>query len=259
MSFPELNFKKPDFLKKKFEVTYFVVALACAGLFVAIVLIPYITVGYGLDRAYLFGMIILSVFFTVGGIIVTKYLNKLLVVLRDKVSTRNASHNPFRKSVDGKNASQVRAYLIILLVLVPYFLCVTGVTYQMFSVPRAIILNSEGEQYDVYYVHDQESYCAEWLKEYSDGKTKVYTDFYGRVRLISQAGFPLSSTDRSSLLDHKQIEGYIYLRYYNVVNDKLVGHNESSLIFTSYNLTEHDDVFVGRNNIYNNGGSRVCI
>jgi uncharacterized membrane protein len=226
MSFPELNFKKTDFLREKFEVGYFVAALVCSGLLVAVVALPFVSTGYGMDRAHLLGIVVLSVFFVIGGIIVAKYL-------------------------------KVRAYLIILLVLIPYFFCVTGVMYTIFGVPRAIVLNSEGEQYDMLFVHDQESYGARWLKVHGQDKTKVYTDFYGRYGLISQASFSLNSIDRTSLLNHKEIKGYIYLRYYNVVNDKLVGRNESSYIFTSYNLTEYDDVFVGRNNIYNNGGSEV--
>ena len=240
MSFPELNFKKPDFLKDKFEVTYSVVALVCSGLFVAIVLTPFITVGYSLDRTYLFGIVVLSVFFVIGGIIVAKHLNKLL-----------------SKKIFVENKREVQAYVIILLVLVPYFLSTTGVTYQMFGVPRAIFLNSEGNAYDMYYVHDQESYGAKWLKVHSQDKTRVYTDFYGRFGLVSQAGFSPNSINWYSLGHHKKIDGYIYLRCYNVVNDKLVGRNESSHILTSYNLTEYDDVFVGRNNIYNNGGSEV--
>jgi uncharacterized membrane protein len=106
-------------------------------------------------------------------------------------------------------------------------------------------------------VHDQESYGAKWLKVHSEDKTRVYSDFNGRLPLVSQAGYPSSSIDLYRLARHGKIDGYIYLRYYNVVNNKLLGHNMSSRIFTSYNLTEYDDVFVGRNNIYNNGGSEV--
>jgi uncharacterized membrane protein len=226
MSFPELNFKKPDFLKKKFEVGYFVIALVCSGLLVAVVALPFLSVGYGMDRAHLLGICILSLFFVIGGMTLSRHL-------------------------------KVRAHLIILLVLIPYFLCVTGVTYQMFGVPRAITLNSEGEQYDMYYVPDQESYGAKWLKEYCDGKTRVYSDVYGRFRLISQAGFSPKSINWYHLTRHEKIDGYIYLTYYNVVNDKLVGRNESSLILTFYNLTEYEDVFIKKDEIYNNGGSEV--
>jgi len=227
MSFPELNFKKPDFLRDKFEVEYFGIALICSGLLAGMVALPYLSVGYNLDRSYAVAITILSVFFVIGGVTLSRHL-------------------------------KVRAYFIILLVLIPYFFCCTGVMYNLLGVPRAIILNSEGEQYDVMYIHDQESCGAKWLKDYGDGKNRVYTDFYGRFGLISQAGFLPNSIDWYSLVRHGKIDGYVYLRYYNVVNDKLVGRNTSSHIFTSYNLTEYDDVFVGRNTIYDNGGSEVC-
>ena len=82
-----------------------------------------------------------------------------------------------------KNTSQVRAYLIILLVLIPYFLCATGMMYNIFGVPRAIALNSEGERYDMLYVHDQESYGAKWLRDNSElENTMIYTDQLGRVK-----------------------------------------------------------------------------
>jgi len=66
MSLPELNFKKPDFFRDNFEVVYFVIALACARLLVAMVAVSYITVGYNLDRLYAVGITILSVFFVIG-------------------------------------------------------------------------------------------------------------------------------------------------------------------------------------------------
>ena len=238
MSFPELNFKKLGFLREKFEVTYSIIALACVGLLVAVIALPFVSTGYGMGRAHLLGNVILSIFFVIGGIIVAKYLDKLL----------------YKKKIV-KNKREVRVYVIILLVLIPYFFCVTGVTYQMFGVPQAITLNSEGEQYDLLYVHDQESYGAMWLKAFSEDKTKAYTDFWGGYRLISQASFSPNSIDKNALPKHKKIKGYIYLSYYNVVNGKLTGRISGT--FYTYNLTEYADVFVGRDNIYNNGGSEV--
>ncbi|MGB3345742.1 MAG: DUF2206 domain-containing protein [Candidatus Humimicrobiia bacterium] len=253
MSFPELNFKKTDFLMNKFEVAYFVAALVCSGLLVVVVAFPFISIGYGIDRVYFLGIVLLSVFFVIGEIIVTKYLNKIFVVLRDKVSTKNASHNSFRKSVYGKNASQVRAYLIILLVLIPYFLSATGVTYQVFGVPHAIILNSEGEQYNMLYVHDQESCSAMWLRSNVDEMVKIYTDYFGGLWLSSQGMVRSSIYDPSFIEDKEAIgEGYIFLRYVNVVDRKLLGRG-----IQWYNLTEYDHLFVDRKRIYDNGGSEA--
>ena len=231
-----LKFRKPYFLKDAFEVGYSVTALACSGVLVAAYLLPYVSRGYGIDRLYAVAITILSVFFVVGGIIISKQIFKE------------------RRSEDG---SQVRTFLTILLILIPYFLCVTGVIYNISGIPRAIILNSEGEHYDIMYIHDQESCGAKWLRNNVDEKVKVDTDYYGRFGLVSQAGFPPESIRWYRLVCHEKIDGHIYLRYQNVVNNELVGRNKSSHIFTYYDLAEYDDIFMAKDNIYSNGGSEV--
>ena len=278
MSFPELNFKKPDFLKSKFEVTYFVITLVCSGLLVAIVALPFISKGYGLGRTYPLASTILSVFFVIGGIIFSKhffFFVKRKPVLKEKpkgmflvkvftekvvgkaffskkrFDGENALQNPVRKRVDMGNGSQVRAYLIILLVLIPYFLCITGAMYNIFSVPHSITLNSEGEQYTSMYIHDQESCSAKWLVNNGELKnTKIYTGGGIGGRLASQAG--IRQYDTHSLCEEgRKINGYIYLRYYNVVNGKICTLGEE------HNMTEYQDKFVGKGKIYTNGGSKI--
>jgi uncharacterized membrane protein len=222
MSFPELNFKNPDFLKDKFEVGYSVAALVCSGLLVAVVALPFVSVGYGMDRAHLLGIIILSVFFVIGGIILSRRL-------------------------------KVRAYLIILLVLIPYFFCTTGVLYQMFDYPRTIVLNSEGKQYDTYYVHEEGGFGARWLRSNTDEEAKIYVDYFGGLWLSSQGMIRSSIYDPSFIEDKEAIgDGYIFLRRVNVVDRKLLC---SGGIW--HNLTEYDHLFVERNKIYDNDGSQV--
>ena len=239
MSFPERNFTKTDFLREKFEVGYFVAALVCSGILVATVALPFVSVGYGMDRAHLLGIIILSVFFVIGGIILSKQTFKKSLIKK-------------KQKEGGKENAEVRAYLIILLVLIPYFLCVTGVAYQMFGVPRAIALNSEGEQYDRYYTHDQESCAAKWLKSNTNEKAKIYVDWYGNSKLKSQ-GMIRSSIYANSLIENRYIkEGYIYIRYTGAVKGKLMDKDQQW-----HNLTEYSHLFIGVSEIYNNGGSEV--
>ena len=223
MSFPELNFKRPEFLKDKFEVTYFMIALLCAGLLIVMVALPFISTGYGIDRLYATGITILSVFFVVGGVMISRGL-------------------------------KVRAYLIILLVLIPYFFCVTGVTYQMFGVPRAIILNSEGKPHMSLCTHDQDAYAAKWLKKYGEDSTKIYTGRYGGIRLTSQGKIPPALRDSSSLTENRTCKGYIYLRYPNVVNGKLLTAGQNVVY---QDISEYSHQFVGKSKIYANGGSEV--
>jgi uncharacterized membrane protein len=287
MSFPELEFKKPEFLKDKFEVGYFVIALACSGLLAAVVAVPYISVGYGLDRMYPLAITILSVFFVIGGIMLSKHFlskertcaKKETLFAKQKAFTKNNSFFSqafFLRKVVGKaflskkrfvlkekqksstkSTSEVRAYLIILLVLIPYFLCVTGVMYNIFGVPRSIILNSEGAEYDMWFVHDQESYGAKWLGDYAEKQhQKIYTADWGAgTRVLKSHGMlPKEFIDSMSFLEHKKINGYIYLRYPNVVNATLVSKTGEV-----YNMSDYSDIFIGMNEIYDNGGSEVYV
>jgi uncharacterized membrane protein len=243
--------KKPDFLKDKFEVTYFVIALACSGLLVVMVALPFLSIGYDINRTYCFSITILSVFFVIGGIVLSKNLslNLLRTVLSKMLRGKKALP---KKQKEKENDSQVRAYLIILFVLIPYFLFATGSIHTIFGVPGGIILNSEGRAYDNYYVHDHESYGAKWLIEYKDKGISIYSDKYGHTRLTSQGKIPISSIDAYSLTENRTCEGYIYLRYYNVVNGKLLGKG-----YVLYNLSEYSHQFVEKNEIYANGGSEV--
>jgi uncharacterized membrane protein len=235
MSFPELNFKKLEFLKNKFEVAYFVIVLECVGLFIGIIITPFVTVGYSLDRTYFFGSIVISVFFVIGGIIAAKYINKL---------TRLFSI---------KNKPKLTTYLIILLVLIPYFLCTTGVVYQAFEVPQSILLNSKGEEYDKMIVHDQDSCCAKWLGINVDNKIKIYTDYFGGLTLMSQGMVRSSIYDPSFIEDKKIIKaGFVLLRYVNVVEKKMLRSDSKW-----NNLTDYEHLFVDRSKIYDNCGSQV--
>ena len=253
----ELNHSKPNFLKNKFEIEYLVMVLVCSALLVIMVALPFIAKGYSMQRLYSQVLVILSICFVMGGITILKifsFLKKALLkkpILRKKSFTKRSHY--LRNNE--KNGSEVRAYFIILLVLIPYFFCVTGVMYNMFDVPRQITLNSEGAQYDTMYVHDQESYGAKWLANHAEQKNiRIYTDFVGDKRLISQAGFSHRVIDRWTLMDERdrKIKGYIYLRYYNVVNGKLLDAQ-----YEEHNITEYSDKFVGKGKGYNNGGAEI--
>ena len=125
--------------------------------------------------------------------------------------------------------------------------------YNIFGVPRAITLNSEGEQYDRMYIHDQESCCARWLKSNTDEKAKIYSDYFGTVRLVSQ-GMIRSPIYAKSLIEDGQAikKGYIYLRYTGVVDGKLLDWGGKW-----HNITEYEGKFGDNCKIYDNGGSEV--
>ncbi|MCM1987579.1 DUF2206 domain-containing protein [Methanococcoides seepicolus] len=228
MSFPELNYKKSDTLKIKFESGYFVIALICTGLLFMMVALPFISKGYGIQRLYAMTLIILSVFFVLG-------IDSVAKIVR------------------------VKPYLIFFLIVIPYFFSISGVTHSALDMESTILLDSEGEQYHLYYVYDQESYGAKWMKDHSYVNSRVFTDFYGRFRLISQGNYPPKSVGWYNLKLHQNNDGYIYLRAYNVIYGKFVERDESSRIISSTNLSDYDDFFINKNLIYNNNGTEIYI
>ena len=247
---PEIKHSKPDFLKTQFSIEYLVLTLICMGLVVIIVAVPYISDGYDIKRLYTMMLVVLSVVFVVGGITLSKNLSFIKKALPKKQN--EGGKGEIWKG--GKIASQDRAYLLILLVLIPYFMCTTGTLYQMFDIPREITLSSDGPQYNMAYIHDQESYSAKWLGELyvKQNEPRIYTDIRGGPCLTS-CGKITSNVHCLPLRGHKKIDGYIYLRYYNVVNEKFMGRSGV------FNMTDYSDIFVEKSRIYDNRGSEIWI
>ena len=213
--------KKRDFLKNKFEMEYLVMTLACAGLMISMVALPYVSKGYGIERLYTLMLVILSVCFVIGGIVLSKYF-------------------------------KLKPYLIILLILVPYFLFWTGPMYQIFGAHVSVNLNSGGKGYDREYIHDSESCAAKWLMMNGEKNSMIYpTDVYGRQGLISQGKISSNRIDEDALSAHKKLKGYIYLCYNNVVNGKLVVEGKSC------NMSEYSDRFIEKSKVYSSGCSEI--
>ena len=241
-----VKLKKPDFLKTKFEMEYLVMALACAGLLVIMVALPYVSTGYGIQRLYSLVLVILSVCFVMGGMALSHFLSKERTCT--KKETLFAS-----KSVGREKASEVRAYLIILLILIPYFLFVTGAMYQICGAPIMPTLNSEGEGYDREYIYNSESCAAKWLMVNSEKRSRIYTpDGDGWHRVMSQGKISPSQIDARSFSKHSPLlklkGGYIYLCYNNVVKGKLGVEG---------NMTEYSDMFIGKSKVYNSGSAEI--
>jgi uncharacterized membrane protein len=251
-------FKNTGFLKDRFDVYYLVIALVSSSLLVVMVLLPFIAEGYGMPRLYTVCITVLSVFFVIGGATSSKILDTSLIKdlsLETIALPKKPSHKikyfmrrSHYLSINEEKRSQVRAYLVILLVLISYFLCISGVAYQVFGVPRSILLNSEGEQYDMLYVHDVEGYTAKWMNSNINKEEQVYGDSLGGRFLLSQGGF------ESSFIEVKETigNGYIFLRYVNVVQRKMLVDG-----YKWNNFWEYENLFVDRNKIYDNSGSEV--
>jgi uncharacterized membrane protein len=216
---------KPDFLKTRFEVGYLTMVLVCSGLLMAIILLPYLSVGYDICRLYSLVIVVLSVCFVIGGIVLSE-----------------------------RFGSKLNSCRIILVILLSYSMFVTGVAYQIFGAPVSVILNSEGDAYACKYIWDSESYAAKWLaltvKENSHTCVSV-TDIFGSHRLLSQGIIPRYQINDYSFSEYGGTCEYIYLYYPNTVMDKLVVNG------TMCNMSECMGAFIGYGRVYDSGSSEV--
>ncbi|MFC2046726.1 DUF2206 domain-containing protein [Chloroflexota bacterium] len=242
--------RKPNFLLKKIDTEYLVLSIMCAILLVAVVALPYVSKYYGSAKTYSQMMVLMSIFFVIGGITITRYLKSLsnFVIGRITITRYLKSLSNF---VIGRIT--ITRYLkfspnwVILVVLVPFFLSTTGVMTQFFNVTRAITLNSTGPLYDDNYVSDGESYAAKWIKEYGEEGVEIYTGVWQGPRILMSQGKISDSQIHPSLIPKydgdRKIDGYIYLRYVDIVDDIL--------------MTKHPDMFADKSAIYANNRSEV--
>jgi len=212
------------FLQTKFEMDYFFTAVASIGIQMATLVLPYVSEGYDITRLYSQTLVLLSVFFIIGGIVLSKYFFKL---------------NP---------------RWLILLLLILYAAFTTGATYEVAGVHKQAYLSSEAVTYSFENIDDQESSAAKWLKERIGSKSQIYTaDAYGSQALISQGKFSPSLIDRYSFYYRRQIKGCLYLSYNNA-NGKFMS---TGWVSELCDISDYSDTFISKNMIYNNGGGVV--
>lgn len=224
-------------LASKIDVEYYVLALCCSILLIITILLPYIAVGYGVDRIYAVTTTILSSFFVIGGIAIVRGIRYVLNVT--KVSRRNNS------SCQNKHLT----YSVILLVILLYFICSSGFIFTLFGMPKTIALNNEGSEYDKMNVYDQDQVSAHWLGQYNHIELTISTDHFGILRLVGYGSMSLENMDEMSMRDSSiPLDGrYIYLRYANVKENKVQWSDMSA---NTSSVLPH---VLDTDRIYNNG------
>ena len=216
----------PPFLLQQFDLEFLIFALVCCLILAVSVALPYVLVGYDMERTYLQAIVILAPFFIVGGIALSSVL--------EKITRKN------------------HVFLVTLLILVPYFLCNTGIVYQAFGVAQSITLNSTGQDYDYMVVHPQESYAARWLGTFEDQTVPVYSDYYGKVKLIGQGGILGALYAKALIESDKPFDGYFFVGYTGFVNGELL---DSKIQW--HEMSEYNKQFASKNLVCSDGGSGI--
>ena len=217
-----------------FNVEYISMMMVFLSIILLMVVLPYITIGFSIDKLYLQALVLLAPMIVIGSVIISNHLH-----------IRYTS-------------------LIIMLILISQFICGTYLIYQFFGVSYSYAFNSEGYEYNMLYVHDQEVVAAQWLGNHDTPDLPIYTDCYGFKRLIGYGcGDKWRSAfgydQKSFFAENKPIRrGYIYLRYQNVVDGEFIP-NQSGIPFHQdiHNTSEYS-IFL-KDRVYSNGATETYL
>lgn len=197
-----------DNLVTNMDTTYLSLILCCLFLLFIFVALPFVSEGYGMQRVYYQTSVVLSLVFVMGVISVSKVI-------------------------------KISPIIILLLIGIPYFLSITGVTYELAGHPRELILNSKIDSYDTYYIYESEYASGKWYTSHSSKNIPICTDSNGY--LTSTVGSRIRSGEPAFYTEYipyfynialfprdgfKSWHGYIYLRYANIIERKSAYKNQ---------------------------------
>jgi uncharacterized membrane protein len=216
-----------------FDMEYVFASLILVMLVILSIVMPFMSVGYNIERLYMQALVFLAPMFIVGFLAVFNRIH----VPRDAAIT-----------------------CIGLLVAV-FLLCQTGLIYQAFDMPGSVALNPDDNS--GYLIHPEEVAGAYWLAE-NEAPDHVYADNYGTLRLWSYGEIPRGyGYDRGAFSLNSQgygyrgtqydiLNSYVYLDYYNV-NDGMLsdGWGIGQTPVSYFSLLDRMD------QVYDSGGSEI--
>ena len=170
------------------EIQFDLISFACIfwGLLASSILIPFISIGYGILRVYALASVLLSIFFIVG----SQALANMLINLKCSIQQKMLLKIPLIDILTFKKekSNKIVFLIIVLPILIFYFLSISGITYSLAGFQRSMYVNSGGSQFDIYYISDQESVAAKWLKNVKLGDEEyIYSDYFEPGFLLSQS------------------------------------------------------------------------
>ncbi len=216
------------------ETEYIILSFTCSIIFAISIVLPYVFIGYSLERTYYQMIAILAPFFIIGGLLIT-------------------------------NIFKIRFYnLVVLIVLISCFANSIGILPHICGRHSSVILNASETIDNFYYIYDYEAESAKWLKSQANFRsTKIYSDLPGKFRLLS-IGFISPGHINQDIRQIEQMHNkkdqlnYIYLRYENVVKEKVYTYDPYTVAWDKVDISSLPINLNEDNNlVYNNGGSKI--
>lgn len=197
-------------------------------LLVLFVALPYISIAYDAARLFFQLLIFLAPIFIIGCITIAKWIKK-----------------------------PKWDFIIILLLLISLFSCVTYLQYSLLGEPYSPIYEKDSVIRQELYIFDSELISTKWIYQYGYDDLTIYSDGREVARFLTAYGINIHNRKiNDSYFGWNQTvnSGYIYLGYVNVNNNKIIDIG-SDIIRVDISPFYH--LFQGKSRIYDNGGSQI--
>lgn len=219
---------KKEFLIKLLDTEFVLLAGGSLVLVLSQIILPVLSVEYGVLRAFQQSLFFLSIFIVVGSLVlVGKFKNNVQIIFSG-------------------------ALAIIL------FLSSTGVLTQILGgYGPQLHLNNDGTYYDIYYLHETEVVGISWLaskianKNVGEYQSEVQSDRYSFSKVKSLSDINILNDIHPGLI---RKDSYVYLGFANVHKQQATLSYNSNLITYTYPIQFLDD---SKDLVYSNGGVKI--
>lgn len=216
------------FFKKQLETEYLLLAIGGIVFMAFLVLLPVLSLEYGILRAFQQSLIFLGLFIVIGSLTIASKLKRSVQL--------------FIAGFFG----------------ITFFVFSSGIVTQTLggSDPK-LFLNNDGSYYDIYYTHATEVNAAQWLANQfqlnaiNGNQSALQTDAYSSFKLSAITNLNAS---------HDIYPGLIQKRSYVFLGPTTINKQETSLLYKGTLLTytyPTDFLNDNKNLIYNDGGVHI--
>jgi uncharacterized membrane protein len=219
------------FKKEIMDIEYKILCFIALSFVYLMIILPYISTGYSVERLYIQLLPILLIPLLLGGSFI------------------------FNKVADKKFD-----IFIMLSIFIFFYLFSSGFIPQFIGGTGAVSnLNNFGKLYDTFYTHRTEVRSAEWISENIDKKNLIYADIYAHRKLLAFGNVSnlIAEDILPSTIDKN---AYVYLDYRNSVERKAsIQYSMTSAgggVDISYNFP-NEFLDGNKDKIYNNGSSEI--
>jgi len=211
--------------KQKISAEYIVMSLGSILLLGIVIIAPYISLGYNVERLFQQILVLLSLPAVLGVLVVFKFLKN-------------------------KNTK----FLLIAIMFLWFFLVFSGFTIQLVGGEPRRNLSNFGEEHDRFYSYESEVKSLEWLSKYYNQKDEIYLDEFAILKAYSFSRINEKNVLKYILPSIIDKNAYVYSSYTNKINKTTRVIYKSN--FLEYNFPT-EFLNDNKNKIYNNRGSEI--